>query len=113
METNDNVTLVFAEPSIQLLESEQEVTRGEYVSRGVGSAVQSIMDRLRGSSRESVVEQLKKNGTAMELEDLVHYFDKFEVDSIALSIAATLQGNIFVLTAQASAGITITIKPKG
>ncbi|MGZ4924485.1 MAG: hypothetical protein ACXV5H_11135, partial [Halobacteriota archaeon] len=43
---------------------------------------------------------------------LIAYFGEFYVESMALNIAATVGSNIYVLSAQGTAGVTITINPQ-
>jgi hypothetical protein len=48
----------------------------------------------------------------LKLQELVDYFSNFDVESVDLNVAANVESGIFVVTADTSAGVTVTIKPK-
>ena len=114
MPTKKDITVVFAESSIPVLEEKQLISKESYAAMGGGpSPLGAILDSLRDETKKKVVlDELKANGVAMELDQFIGYFDEFDIKSIALNIAATLPDNIFVVTAQATSGITIMVKPK-
>lgn len=65
-----------------------------------------------GNNKTDILDELKKSGAALKLQELIDYFSDFDVESVDLNVAATVGGGIFVLTAQGTAGVTVTVTPK-
>ena len=114
MPAKKDITVVFAEPSIPVLEEKQLISKESYAAMGgAPSPIGAILDSLRDETKKkAVLDELKASGVAMELDQFIGYFDEFDIKSIELNIAAMLPDNIFVVTAPAAAGISIAIKPK-
>ncbi len=113
MEPNEDVTIVFAEPAVLFLKDNQELLPQEYRSMiGVSDHFRILWHILHGEQKKNVLDQLMKNGAALKLKQLIEYFGEFYVESIALNVAATVGSNIYVLTAQGTAGVTITVNPQ-
>ncbi len=113
MEPNEDVTVVFAEPAVLFLKDNQELLPQEYRSMiGVSDHFRILWHILHGEQKQNVLEELIKNGAALKLKQLIEYFGEFHIESIALNVAATVGGNIYVLSTQGMAGFTITINPQ-
>ncbi|MGZ4922280.1 MAG: hypothetical protein ACXV3U_08865 [Halobacteriota archaeon] len=113
MDPNEDVTIVFAEPAVLFLKDNQELLPQEYRTMiGVSDHFRILWHILHGEHKHDVLEELIKNGAAIKLKQLIAYFGEFYVESMALNIAATVGSNIYVLSAQGTAGVTITINPQ-
>ena len=113
MEPNEDVTVVFAEPAVLFLKDNQELLPQEYRSMvGDSDHFRILWHILRGEQKKTVLDELIKNGAALKLKQLIEYFGEFYVESIALNVAATVGSNICVLSAQGTAGVTITVNPQ-
>ncbi|MGB9371571.1 MAG: hypothetical protein WCB79_06575 [Halobacteriota archaeon] len=115
MQPEGDVTLVFVEPATPVIQDLQyrQLIPQEYDVRGRrGDILRAIVHGLMGDKKTNVLDELKKNGAALKLQELIDYFSNFDVESVDLNVAANVGSGIFVLTAEAAAGVTVTIKPK-
>ncbi len=113
MEPNEDVTIVFAEPAVLFLKDNQELLPQEYRSMvGVSDHFRTLWHILHGEQKQNVLDELTKNGAALKLRQLIEQFGEFYVESIALNVAATVGSNIYVLSTQGTAGVTITVNPQ-
>ncbi len=113
MEPNEDVTVVFAEPAVLFLKDNQELLPQQYRSMlGASDYFRTLWHILHGENKQNILDELMKNGAALKLKQLIEYFGEFYVESIALNVAATVGSNIYVLSAQGTAGVTITVNPQ-
>ena len=113
MESNEGVTIVFAEPAVLFLKDNPELLPQQYRSMlGVSDSFRTLWHILHGEHKQDVLDELTKNGAAMKLKQLIEYFGEFYVESIALNVAATVGSNIYVLSTQGTAGVTIMVNPQ-
>lgn len=113
MQSKEDVTIVFAEPALPVLMDMQQLLDTDYSTMvGVRGALGALLDSLRGNNKSEILDELRKNGVAVNLHEFMDRFSEFGVESIHLNVAATVADNIYVLTAQATAGAKVKIKPK-
>ncbi|MGZ4883519.1 MAG: hypothetical protein ACXV2A_06445 [Halobacteriota archaeon] len=115
MKPEGDVTLVFVEPAtlaLPDLQSKQLIPKEYEVRAKGGDVLRAIVNGLMGDKKTDILDELKKSGAALKLQELIDYFSDFDVESVDLNVAATVGGGIFVLTAQGTAGVTVTVKPK-
>ena len=113
IEPDEDVTIVFAEPAVLFLKDNPELLPLQYRSMlGASDYFRTLWHILHGEHKRDVLDELTKNGAAMKLKQLIEYFGEFYVESIALNVAATVGSNIYMLSAQGTAGITITVNPQ-
>ncbi|MGZ4904352.1 MAG: hypothetical protein ACXVIG_05855 [Halobacteriota archaeon] len=113
MQSKEDATIVFAEPALPVLMDMQQLLGTDYATMvGVRGALGALLDSLRGTKKDEILAELMKNGVAVKLNEFIDRFSEFGVESVHLNVAATVEDNIYVLTAQASAGAKVKIKPK-
>ncbi len=113
MQSKEDVTIVFAEPALPVLMDKQQLLGTDYTTMvGVRGTLGALLDSLRGNKKNDILEELRKNGVAVRLHEFIDSFSEFGVESVHLNVAATVGGNIYVLTGQASAGAKVKVKPK-
>jgi hypothetical protein len=95
-----------------LIDKQQLLGRDYATLVGVRGALGALLESLRGTRKNDVLDELTKNGAALKLHKFVDRFSEFDIESIHLNVAATIDDNIYVLAAQAAAGAKVKIKPK-
>ncbi len=113
MQSQQEVIIVFAEPAMPILMDMRHMFGMDYTTMvGVRGALGALLDSLRGDHKNEILDELVKNGAAMKLREFIDRFSEFGVESIHLNVAAIVHDYVYVLTAQASAGAKVKIKPK-
>ncbi len=113
MQSQQEVTIIFAEPAMPILMDMRQLLGMDYTTMvGVRGALGALLDSLRGERKDEILDELVKNGAAVKLREFIDRFSAFGVESIHLNVAAMIEDHIYVLTAQASAGAKVKIKPK-
>ncbi len=114
MHGKDDVIIVFAEPALPALMDMHHLLGTDYnTTVGVRGVLGALLDSLRGPKREEILEELMKSGAAVKLHAFTDRFSELGAESIHLNVAAIVEDYIYVLTAQASAGAKVKIKPTG
>ncbi len=113
MQSEEDITVIFAEPALPVLMDMHRLLDTDYSTMvGVRGALGALLDSLRGDKKNDILNELIKNGVAVKLREFIARFSEFDVESIHLNVAAVVEDYIYVLTAQATAGAKVKIKPK-
>ncbi len=113
MQSNEDITIVFAEPALPVLMDFEQLLGEDYATMvGVRGALGALLDSLRGTEKNAILDELIKKGVAVKLHEFVDRLSAFGVEAIHLNVAAMVGDNVYVLTTQASAGAKVKIKPR-
>ncbi len=113
MQPQEDVTIVFAEPALPVLMDFEQLLGKDYATMvGVRGALGALLDSLRGTEKNVILDELVKKGVAVKLDEFIDRFRAFGVEAIHLNVAAMVGDDVYVLTTQASAGAKVKLKPK-
>jgi len=110
MKSKEDVIIVFAEAALPVLMDAQHLLGIDYTTLvGVRGVLGALLDSLGGNKRDDVLDELRKSGVALKLREFMGRFSEFDVESIHLNIAAMMEENVCVLTAQTNAGVMVEV----